>query len=519
MKMNNMVIENIRKLHSGKPMLSINNNNNLSNGISIILIVLISMLFSVSLIAQDKSQPFTSTLNADEIEQYGDFTVEEAIARIPGVQVDRDGNINLRGVGQNNYYVTVNGQRMGTTGLGERSVDLSIIPVELVNKIEFVKVLTADMDADGLAGVINIITNQPDSSRTVVTGGIGGGFTTNNYENQVGPTGRAWVGYSAPLSDVFSIAMKVNYQRDDLGRQSLGMDYGVQDFGSGNVDVLERLSPGLQTDLSDRFGGLVNLDFIPSETTSFYLRAMANVDNNSEEGHFTEWRANESWDDQSLTGSGASYGYNLNTRNTEYSQYTFNAGAKHMFNAFTLNYDAGWAQSKVNRDDYLFPFLDTGVEYNVNFDDRERPSTETVDEMPAPEDLRLMEMTYIVNNQINRKITGNVDVEIPISLGTFKLGSSAILTVKDANDLGAYSEYHQTFGLSALYMNDFEKYDQGSVSVFDEDYDLGRLVKSGEAKDFYQSSIPNMRLDNAAYNRDSHIRNYYADEQIYAGYG
>lgn len=517
--MKNMVIANSKISNLKQLMRSVQNFQNRAVMRLIVAFTLFTILCNLQVIAQVTSEPFTTTIEADEIEAYGDYTVEEALARIPGIQVDRDGNINLRGVGQKNYYVTVNGQRLGTTGLGERSFDLSIISADLVKKIEFTKVATPDMDGDGLGGVINIITEQPDSTQTLVTGGIGGGFTTRTFENQVGPTGRAWVGYNASLSDDFTITMKVNYQRDDKGWQSLGMNYGVQDFGSGNVDVLERFSPGLQTEMSNRIGGVVNLDYVPNEISNFYIRGMVNADFNREEDHYAEWLANESWDDQNLTGSGASYGRNLHTRDTDFTIYTFNAGAKHEFDAFTLMYDAGWSQSRVFKDEYLFPFSDSGVEYNVNFDDRNRPVMSPVDEKPAEEDLRLNEMTYIINNQVDRRITGNIDVEVPISLGLIKVGGSAMHTAKDANDIGAYGEYHHTFGLSRLTLNDFEKYDLDPVDVFEENYDLGRLLNQNDAKNFYQSSIPNMRLDEAVFYKDTHIRNFYGEEQIYAGYG
>lgn len=514
-----MVIANSKISNLKQLMRSVQNFKNAAVMKLIVAFTLFTLLCNMQVVAQVTANPFTTTIEGEEIEAYGDYTVEEALARIPGIQVDREGNINLRGVGQENYYVTVNGQRLGTTGLGERSFDLSVISADLVKKIEFTKVVTPDMYGDGLGGVINIVTEQPDSSQTLVTGGIGGGFTTRTFENQVGPTGRAWVSYNAPLSEVFTIAMKVNYQRDDIGWQSLGMNYGVQDFGNGNVDVLERFAPGLQTKLSNRIGGVINLDYVPDEVSMFYIRGMTTADFNSEEGHSAEWLANESWDNQNLTGSGGSYGRNMHTRDTDYIIYTFNAGAEHEFEAFRLNYDAGWSQSRVFRDEYLFPFYDSGVDYNVNFDDRKRPIISPVDEMPAEDDLRLDEMTYIINNQVDRRITGNIDVEVPISLGEVKLGGSAMLTAKDANDIGAYGEYHHTFGLSQLTLNDFEKYDLDPVDVFDENYALGRLVDKDEAQSFYQSSIPNMRLDEAVFYKDTHIRNFYGKEQIYAGYG
>lgn len=456
------------------------------------------------------------TLNSEQIVGFGDYSVEEAMARIPGVQVARDGDINLRGVGYKSYYVTVNGQRMGTTGLGDRNADLGAISTDMISEVEFIKVLTPDMFADGLAGVVNLKTYNPAEDESEIIIGMGGGANPAHF-NRTGATGRAWARVIQPLSDDISIAMNFSYQQNQTVSEVLGIEYGLADFGNGNVDVIEQVSPALQTEERGRLGGSVQLDYTPNETSSFYLQGMVNTDSRERIRHRNNWLANGSWENQFTTGPQGSFRYDLRNEYIDISQFTFKAGGQHLFDPIILEYSAGWAQSEINKNEYHFPFEMSGMEYTINLEDQNRPMPEVVED-PQIEDMMLSDMTYIIDQHIDRTYSGNIDVEIPFGLGSFKIGTSALITNKDANEEGAYNEYLYTYP-GFLNLNEFEHHEAGQANLLGDQYSLDWVLDSEEALSFFEASIPNLRLDRDLNNRTSNIWNYLASEKIYAGYG
>lgn len=117
-----------------------------------------------------------TVIDAETIERSGAISVETLLQRLPasagfaGSQTNAywAGNgygttqVNLRGLGINRTLVLLNGRRIVNGGTGANSsVDLNIIPVALIERIEVLKDgASAIYGADAVAGVVNIITKQ-----------------------------------------------------------------------------------------------------------------------------------------------------------------------------------------------------------------------------------------------------------------------------------------------------------------------------------------------------------------------
>ena len=117
-----------------------------------------------------------TVLDSLEIEQSGITNLETLLQRLPS-SAGFGGNstsaywvsngwgtpqINLRGLGVNRTLVLLNGRRIVYGGTGANSaVDLSMIPMSLVSRIEVLKDgASATYGADAVAGVINLITKE-----------------------------------------------------------------------------------------------------------------------------------------------------------------------------------------------------------------------------------------------------------------------------------------------------------------------------------------------------------------------
>ncbi|WP_439649736.1 TonB-dependent receptor [Hyphomonas sediminis] len=84
--------------------------------------------------------------------------------------------VNLRGLGVNRTLVLLNGRRVVSGGTGANSsVDLSVIPVSVIDRIEVLKDgASAIYGADAVAGVVNIITREFEGFQTSGRYGITG---------------------------------------------------------------------------------------------------------------------------------------------------------------------------------------------------------------------------------------------------------------------------------------------------------------------------------------------------------
>lgn len=117
-----------------------------------------------------------TVIDRESIERSGATSVETLLQRIPASAgfAGNQGNaywaengygttqVNLRGLGTNRTLVLLNGRRIVNGGTGANSsVDLNIIPIAMVERIEVLKDgASAIYGADAVAGVVNLITKR-----------------------------------------------------------------------------------------------------------------------------------------------------------------------------------------------------------------------------------------------------------------------------------------------------------------------------------------------------------------------
>ncbi len=112
----------------------------------------------------------TDSIVADDIGSFPDRNVNEAISRIPGVALSRNGfgegtEVAVRGNGPDLTRVELDGLGVLGTNIpggngGARSADLRELPAELIKSVDVVKGSTADMTEGSLGGTIQIKTRS-----------------------------------------------------------------------------------------------------------------------------------------------------------------------------------------------------------------------------------------------------------------------------------------------------------------------------------------------------------------------
>lgn len=111
----------------------------------------------VNVFAQSQSvlDAQTSILERSALTSEGDATLLEYLARQPGVSVDADGYLSLRGMGAGLTQVLLNGQQVNAL---DGDVMLEGISMDMIERIEILRGASAADSGAGIAGTIRIIT-------------------------------------------------------------------------------------------------------------------------------------------------------------------------------------------------------------------------------------------------------------------------------------------------------------------------------------------------------------------------
>lgn len=142
-----------------------------------------------------------NVLGKPEIDNTGVMAVDQLLDRLPstagfaGNQTNAywtsngygTTQVNLRGLGVNRTLVLLNGRRVVSGGTGANSsVDLSIIPVSIIERVEVLKDgASAIYGADAVAGVVNIITRDFEGLEASARYGITGEGDGEEYNADV----------------------------------------------------------------------------------------------------------------------------------------------------------------------------------------------------------------------------------------------------------------------------------------------------------------------------------------------
>ncbi len=139
-------------------------------------------------------------------------TATDILQNIPSVTVDVDGKVSLRG--SENVTILIDGKPSGITG-EDRSAALQQIPASMIERIEIITNPSAKYDAQGMAGIINIITKKEKGKGYNGTGNAGIG-TGNKYNAGINLNAR---------TDKANFFASYNYRFEDRWGTGFGNQY------------------------------------------------------------------------------------------------------------------------------------------------------------------------------------------------------------------------------------------------------------------------------------------------------
>jgi hypothetical protein len=172
---------------------------------------------------------------SDNVSQTGG-SVLQTMQNIPSITV-QDGKVQLRG--SDKVTVLIDGKQTALTGFGNQS-GLDNIPASAIEKIEIINNPSAKYDANGNAGIINIIykKNKQDGLNGKV--GLSTGLGALWIKKQNLPTIRPQYQYTPKINPSLSLNYRKNkvnvfFQGDYLYTQTLNKnEFVTRTYNDGN---------------------------------------------------------------------------------------------------------------------------------------------------------------------------------------------------------------------------------------------------------------------------------------------
>ncbi|AHW61126.1 TonB-dependent receptor [Draconibacterium orientale] len=146
-------------------------------------------------------------------------TAADLMKNMPGVQVDMEGNLTMRG---KNPLIMINGRISGIGGV-DRVTNLEQIPASTIERIEIITNPSAKYDADAESGIINIVlksnTTLGTNGAAALGGGLGARYRLNgsfliNHNTQKWDLGLAYDNWFTTRTRTVN-KQRVQYDSDD----------------------------------------------------------------------------------------------------------------------------------------------------------------------------------------------------------------------------------------------------------------------------------------------------------------
>jgi TonB-dependent receptor len=309
---------------------------------------------------QINSNTIKNVVAPDRLQENPDANATEAIGRLPGISVIRSGGegtgLMIRGLEPRYASVSLNGVQMASTSGDNRGTNISGISQYALQGVEVYKSLTADMEANSVAGTVNLKLREAPQHFHVNLMAQGGYNQLNDYWGNYKLLGEVSNRF---LNDKLGILVSVNAERVNRSIQTMSAQYKI-DGSDPNGIILLNNDPGIPSvglniisSIIYRRSAMVSLDYKLSQNTTLMLYGMYNNSKNDYERQSKNYSMNQA----------GSVGYSFETRpdNTNNILQTALSGES-KFKFLNIKADYGIAYSLGNANN-------TGSKnWNFNFD-------------------------------------------------------------------------------------------------------------------------------------------------------
>lgn len=221
-----------------------------------------------ALSVQEHAHHVVSVISADDIGALPDKNAAEALARMPGVSLQRDQGegryVVVRGLGPDLNSVTINGSLVPAPEGSRRGVALDTLPAGMVRSLEVSKTLTPDRDANSIGGTVEVKTLSAfDLPGTLLSGSAGISYDQNTSKTSAN-AGLLWAGRL--MDGTLGLAVGAGAEKRKFGSDN------VETGGAWTAGRLSGFELRDYLPVRERQAVSASLDLRPAAGQAYYLR-------------------------------------------------------------------------------------------------------------------------------------------------------------------------------------------------------------------------------------------------------
>nr|WP_315249358.1 TonB-dependent receptor [uncultured Duganella sp.] len=461
--------------------------------------------------SQEKADNIVSVISSDDIGGLPDKNAAEALARLPGVSVQRDQGegryVSVRGLGPDLNAVTINGALVPSPEAGRRAVALDVLPAGLIRSLEVSKTLTPDQDANSLGGTVEVKTLSAfDLPGKLLSGSIGASRDQN-------------IGKTSPNA---SVLFADRFLDGKLGVAG-GLSFEKREFGSDNVETGGAWENGKLTGVElrdylptrERRAAALNLDYRADEHSKYFLHSFIS--------DFSDDEVRDRLTISNISGDGLAVGATASARGErrlrqrKYTQTISSvvAGTEQKWDRWKLEVSGGMSKAKDDAPESINDARFRGKSNfnNVGFVDTQVPRLTGPDGLYDAANYKLnslgLKQSYAEDKEHHLRFDLGRKYDIGEGSGKFKFGAKLSRREKDS-DTEAWAYDSKQIGSASTALSDY-------ITGNELDYKLGRIGKALNPAAIRQLVAGLSRKD-ARVLVDSTVDDYRLQEDIDAAY-
>lgn len=377
---------------------------------------------------QKNSVNITNIVSADQVGRFPDANIGDALKRIPGINVQYDQGEarfgHVRGTAPEFNSVMLDGDRIPSAEAETRSVQLDLVPADMIQTVEVNKVVTPDMDADAIGGAINLITkSNPYDQRISATLSSGYNFLVNKIQYSGGALygNRFKMGKKSSVGMVFS----VSYQNNNLGSDNIEAEWKKNKNGSFFMEDFQQRTYYLTR---ERQSYSAAFDFNFNKNHKIELKGIFNHRKDWENRYRLRYKDIKQKEDGSWIAEirRQTKGGNSATRFKRLEDQkimNFALSGEHHFGKIEVDWKGSYAKASEERPNERYLSMRAKkVTVAPDISDTKKPIVNVIDEgrKDLSSNFSLKELTeeFQFTDEIDKK--GKLDVKIPLLKGDFK---------------------------------------------------------------------------------------------------
>ncbi len=496
-----------------------------------------------AIVEMKKAENIKNIVSAEQIITFPDLNAAEVMQRIPGITLQRDQGdgrfVQLRGTPPELTNFNINGEQVPSPEGDFRYVGMDIIPSDQIEAIEVTKVMTPDMDGDGIGGSVNIRTKEAKGGKPEILTTIAGGYT--NLRQQ--PLYNLQFSYGQRYNKL-GFQINASYFENNQGSDNIEYKFakgpffntGSQEEGTDNFFVHYREVQLRHYDITrTRISVSPTLDYKFNPNSKIYLQGMFNRFSDDETRRRLIYDLEDPLNATYFLFGGVDHDVRDRLQQQDLSSLAL--GGEHDFGWVKVDYQMFYAQASEMEPDRLEArFESPGQAIAIDFDvsDPEYPRATFPNESNAGnatdyENFELDEMLLETSETREELLTPRFNITIPYALnngqdGYFKFGAKLRSRTKRrdirSQTFGAYREESILYPGTGAPLNlvtasdDFHETD-----LLNQGYELQFMPSANILRDFYEFYPQYFIFDRNESRKNSYNQDYRYKEDIYAAYG